>query len=1096
MKEKELKSKYQSALENYYKNKNSLLFYRENNIKYLGFAGRETPKPRKKMKIILSESIISYHKIKKYLFSIRKDLSSQLTLIKSLKKEEEVVIAKLIVNCFFDNAYSIISNSLIQLIKQLIDEEALSHPCPFVSSFMSIDGFIGKLIAELIKTSEITEYAALAFKDIINNLDTNYVMKIKLAFEEDINKKQQSNINSNGSIMNSSISVSRDFEIIDIREFNNDSKRTKTKVNIKGNNSMTSNYRLSSSFSSSSSFQANNSNRDHGVFNSCIIDNNTQSLKQETHQAHIRNSTLTQTLNINNSILSDFYNKIQSNSITERKIRLKHIKEQNSTLKAFYNYILQIMSNNSKIFTTHSLSILFMKASEKSIEQFNQTLQTIINLVQEILSKLSNTNCIPELIRLIGRFIFTSVKSVNPNAEHYLVLSYVGKFFYEKCISPLMYFPELYGIDLENKILSIHTRAITVLVNKVLSHLFSFELFQTTISPLYTPLNHHFIQWFPTVIDILESIIQNTAMDTFDHTIQMANFESFCISIPEINLLIDKAVYLSQSEKEIKDLFEIKKMLTEEGEEAHFLFLADEFNPSIINQYDVAKPKNKLLEFNDNENYTYIDEVCTAIHQLFLSLPFIITKEQIGVEALFKGINQKLQFCTDYNELSSVASLPLSWYSNYIISHLNKLPDEYRSNNYQGLYDKLYNDTSSMYQLLQCKDNVLTYDLTYELNTVLLKIKNTIKHKKKMKALQVDIFRLNFIEITPISICFMSGIDVIKFEKKLKYNCNMNEIDPNSLILFPQERCFHMQLRSILKISYQEDELGLRNVCHFNSIKGFINKFKQYSLFSENYILNPETNGTTDNGPNKGIDCNKKFSLSDININKQTNDILFNYIEMIKHALTYSTLLPFYDLRNQEKTINDLLEGIQEYIIQKIWDPDNIPVYLNDYNRYFYLTCLRLNWIDPEKHFKIKKEHISSHHIKIAIDFLKRIDKAKTPGSIIKCFDKATDILMKTFVFSVNKTNIGADDLNPIYLYLFILIKPQKMISQFSFCKLFISQRNLFGKNGYILTTLEWVIGCILGINHETVNLSKEEFEVRCNEAKMQFISGNLSNFR
>lgn len=103
-------------------------------------------------------------------------------------------------------------------------------------------------------------------------------------------------------------------------------------------------------------------------------------------------------------------------------------------------------------------------------------------------------------------------------------------------------------------------------------------------------------------------------------------------------------------------------------------------------------------------------------------------------------------------------SIPLNWYSLYLISNNIHLPDPYREDDYAKLYQTMYDDENEKINFLFEKSNVLI--TRYGLNLRNLeKINNRIR-KELMKSKQIEKFIKidKFIKYGYVEICIRSYV--------------------------------------------------------------------------------------------------------------------------------------------------------------------------------------------------------------------------------------------------------------------------------------------------------------------------------------------------
>ena len=107
----------------------------------------------------------------------------------------------------------------------------------------------------------------------------------------------------------------------------------------------------------------------------------------------------------------------------------------------------------------------------------------------------------------------------------------------------------------------------------------------------------------------------------------------------------------------------------------------------------------------------------------------------------------------------------------------------------------------------------------------------------------------------------------------------------------------------------------------------------------------------------------------------------------------------------------------------------------------------------------------------------------KSPRKKMIQIDKISQIIKKIIEFNGEDSNeAGADDIMPVFLYLFVRAQPKKIYSDLEYIKLFITDNN--GQNQVKLTYFVFVSEILLSINHNNlINVSEEEFNMKCNSS-------------
>ncbi len=80
--------------------------------------------------------------------------------------------------------------------------------------------------------------------------------------------------------------------------------------------------------------------------------------------------------------------------------------------------------------------------------------------------------------------------------------------------------------------------------------------------------------------------------------------------------------------------------------------------------------------------------------------------------------------------------------------------------------------------------------------------------------------------------------------------------------------------------------------------------------------------------------------------------------------------------------------------------------------------------------FEINKAYLNENLILLATNCINKIDEEKTPYDKLKCIASAHKIINNCIKFCSGKDeDAGADDLSPIFQYIILRAKPQRIFS-------------------------------------------------------------------
>ena len=420
----------------------------------------------------------------------------------------------------------------------------------------------------------------------------------------------------------------------------------------------------------------------------------------------------------------------------------------------------------------------------------------------------------------------------------------------------------------------------------------------------------------------------------------------------------------------------------------------------------------------------------------------------------------------DLQEISeNEREIPLSWYGKFIANNKKSLDPSYLENDFEKLYEELYNEETNILNELKSYSSIIITRDGMNLRCaekIIEKAKADQRRIIKAKKLQkIE----NFIEKDKTNVCIrIRGMNnEIKNEKGIKsfFGKKEGKNEPFSFIsVVDIEKCQH-------KNANVEGEKKAKYSTHVESINEFISKFsdtgnelKEDLKLLHNYIVEDIRKGEADHEVYKAF--NEYMELLKENIKKNRR-----YIENTEEKAL-------------QKELDEFTNKIEEYIMRRIYKyvypKDPLPKDNEFYNKTKYL-----DWVTPE-HLEIKKFYINQ--LGLAIYWIKKMDDAKSVLDKIRCIQNAHTNVNNNIRFSSGKDkDAGSDETTPIFHYIVIKAQPKRIISNINYIHCFFDMVN-GGSYAFLVTQLESVISFILNINHEKLNITKEEFEKNIAESK------------
>jgi len=283
----------------------------------------------------------------------------------------------------------------------------------------------------------------------------------------------------------------------------------------------------------------------------------------------------------------------------------------------------------------------------------------------------------------------------------------------------------------------------------------------------------------------------------------------------------------------------------------------------------------------------------------------------------------------------------------------------------------------------------------------------------------------------------------------------------NMVILVKRvEECIHRQLQYLDELKEGKISSNIED-CHAETILDFIRIFSRFNEIREDVISGEQKNFI--------------------------NESIYTYISYVKDSLMKSKLFKPEDI-SKEEDVEYLLDEIENFIIKKlykrVYPEKDLPL-----DRRFNEITSQLSFITPQN-LDIKKSYINEKIWFNAVTELQKIDQEKCPLSKLSCVINAVNIIINCIRFCSGKVDGGfsLEDFLPILNYIIIKSKPKRMASNLNFINTFLTDSKQKGIYGNVRTNLFFSFQFILEINHEVLNISKEEYDDKIKKYKLSKI--------
>ena len=400
-----------------------------------------------------------------------------------------------------------------------------------------------------------------------------------------------------------------------------------------------------------------------------------------------------------------------------------------------------------------------------------------------------------------------------------------------------------------------------------------------------------------------------------------------------------------------------------------------------------------------------------------------------------KMLNEIKAYMALPNFILNNNTIPSTWYINSLLDYLKKIPEDYKKNEYEKLYNELTKDLNDSINILDFQKLII--------------FRNKLKFIDKINNYYENVYMLiNKIAINE-KVKEMVEKIFIPVEMSFRYieeeNDNFFDLKSSNV----KEKEFED------KMIYENKKKG---VLTFRTIESFTSHFPnlaQYQVYQ---------------------DKNPLEIIQELKIPGKIN----NYFEIIKKCI-----------RKEEKKITEeeyenlYQEKIKDYIMNKIYEKI-YPLEPLDLDTKIFRTANMLSWVEPQ--LIVEKEYIYDNILPDIINEFQKINKVKTPLKKIKCIRQIFVLIQSLIQFNEgeNKTLIGSDDITPVLNYAFIKAAPFRIYTDLEFVKIFLEIKE--GQGGYDINQLESAYTMLLSYKPENFKLTPQEFKKNCADARNSII--------
>jgi len=716
----------------------------------------------------------------------------------------------------------------------------------------------------------------------------------------------------------------------------------------------------------------------------------------------------------------------------------------------------------------------------------NDFLEIISFIDQLILDLMESIKLLPNTIKYICKIISILIRDKFKNISKIDEFAFISKFIIRKILKQIIKSPCTKAL-ISDFVISGNTIENLDLISKILDKLFSMKLFLNEPNEGdFTPFNWYFLDKIENVLlflgksvnvnlpHFIEQYAKNELTKDYKYDFFNENKEeiyaniSICFNLEHFFCLMNGL----KDENDLEDLNNLGKSfkrlcsekiceeikcLNESLKKKHRENLLNKHRKEydieiyyIYNDKEIEENSNLLFKINNNFSVYNIDikkeekenEKCETIDEdkkniikvqncLYNSLGNfrLLNKSDFNISTTSdtkKMLDEIKSYMSLPNFILSNNTIPSTWYINSILDYLEKLPEDYKANDYKKLFEELTKNINDSINILNFEKLIIFRNKVKFLDKIYNYFENV---KVSMYKIDINekIKRIAEKSFIPIDINFKYDDFEKRFELK-KSNIKEKQFED--------------------KIIYEDPK---KKTITVRTIEAFTRYFPNLSKYQIMQGANP-------------IDIIKELS-----INEQIN----NYFEIIKKELQKNI-----DQKDNIKTYSEIMEDyIMNKIYMKIYPPE-----IDEMDNQIYKKTMELSWVEPN--MLVPKDYIYDNMLPDILNEFGKINIATTPHKKLDCIKKIIEYIFNLIQFNEGMdAEIGADDISPVLNYAFIKAHPFKLYTDVEFIKIF-SESN--GQSDNNIANIEGMYKVVIDSKSDTYHVTPEEFRKRCADSTME----------
>lgn len=548
-------------------------------------------------------------------------------------------------------------------------------------------------------------------------------------------------------------------------------------------------------------------------------------------------------------------------------------------------------------------------------------------------------------------------------------------------------------------------------------------------------------------------------------TFQEFRFQAVMLSLVEVKTLAEMVLAQEQAFRKVylMNIVNFARKIREADESDHIfaqfpeeiryeMFLEEKLPDGMESSYvaRLHRSHTMLPKSDDFKQRRVLSKVKEALRNLLFALDsfamFFESKEDSSLGQIVDFV-LKFSYLFESRKSSIQDKVPLKILAQYLFTHLEQIPEDYRANNYR----KLYMDLMSEYEL-----------------------RFNQKHQTASRNKQLLLTSINIME---------KHVSDIRQEHKVQQTSQRTRRFLSLIAALEIPVCIHYDQIGNLTVVSQRD-------CPHTKLEyvgNFVMGAKRTSLPSKSSGARKSFKGGTQGHACSIEEFAEEFckieNVKDcVKVEEDSCGIaaaFFSYLRFVGQVVASSHQSTPY----REEDMEDTLEDIEQFICRKMY-AEVFPSAATPQDQELCEVTRRLSWVSPDI-LDIPPLHRNEVMWSYAVKSLQEIDDFSSPSEKLTCLvDCITTIVNVLELCGPVGTAVSADDSLPIIIYVVIKAQPERMHSNLNYISRFRDQEKMMSKSGFCFSQIQSAIEFIEQVREHRLNLPEEEFTRRMQEGR------------